>query len=237
MTAPSITLEYASRQTTGMLVGRAVFRSLMWLAVMSGLCVGVCFLCFTEHVAAYALHVLIFATTIVIAVRAGVGFARLEPATGTSSNRLRIAFDLIATMGIIGIGIAPVVYVTVPRSGAGGEDVMAVLLGIAYALLACTTARHILFYRVLADMCRSIGRVRMARWLLALGWVKTVYEGVWLACCASALVMIGLEQALPFRAQDVAIHFAFAALIGAMGFTGVWIWMMIAHGLLLKRAR
>jgi hypothetical protein len=232
MTAAPVVLEYARSQSFDDPDIRFVFKSLLWMSILSGLCVGMCFLCFTEHLAAYALHMLIFGSIIFVGARSGPAMMRLENSYQVTSGKARLAMDLSATLGIALIGSGPIVYLVVTRqSQVSGEPLLAAGVGVAYGLLAVSTARHVLLYRLLATMCRNLGRNGMARGLLVLGWFKAIYEGVWLACCSLAGALLAVKN------EDVGINFAFAALAGAMGFGGVWVWMIVMHAKLLRMAK
>src|SRR5438046_7906059 len=108
--APVLTLDYAHPQSLGSIQGQIAFRRMFVLSILSGLCVGSCFLTFTETLIAYVIHVAIFTLTIVWAVRAGVGMMQMMSSAEDPSRRGRTILDLLALIGIAIIGAAPVVY-------------------------------------------------------------------------------------------------------------------------------
>lgn len=236
MTAPSpvLTLDYAHPTSLGSLQGRIAFRRMFVLSILSGLCVGSCFLTFTETLIAIVIHVAIFTLTIVWAVRAGIGLMQMMSAAEDPSRRRRTVLDMLALVGVAIIGAAPVVYHVGQITNFSQDGPFCAGLGIAYSLLALTTARHVMLYRLLAGLCRTINRQAMARSLITLGWFKAIYEFLWLGSCAATLLMvaakdIGLDQ-------DAAIFFAIPALFGIAGFAFIWIWMMVCHGRLITLA-
>lgn len=239
MSTPVQPLEYAT--TYPILDGQArrVFGQLLALSILSGLCVGVCFLAMMWGWFGTILHLGVFAGTIGLAITTGMNVNRLS-AIEEPARQTRLIFDLLAGLGLVGIGISPVIYylfeTTAPASwfetaGAGS-------LGIAYGLLAATTWRHRMFYGYLAEICRSAEHPTIATRLSRLGWGKTVYEGIWLGCCSMTLLLVGAYGVTGSSGfQDVALFFAFASLFGTMGFAGIWIWMIVVHAVLYHLAR
>jgi hypothetical protein len=239
MPTPVLPLEYAAATPVLDPGARRAFGELLWLSVLSGLCVGVCFLSLTEALLAALLHVTIFAVTIILAVRAGMSVAGLGD--GGGAHRTRMLLDGLAGLGLVGIGISPIVYYI----GQGEywsviETYGVAALGLSYALLAATTYRHVLLYRVLAEVCRSANHPSLATRLIRLGWGKAIYEGLWLSCCALALLLLSAGSTMSGAKsdfQDAAMWCAFAALFGAMGFAGIWVWMIVVHAVLLAGTR
>lgn len=232
-------LEYAT--TYPILDGQArrVFGQLLALSILSGLCVGVCFLAIMWGIVGSILHVGVFAVTIGLAISTGMGVNGLS-SIGEQGRPARMMLDLLAGIGLAGIGVAPVVYYAMEGTGAiqGVETLGAGALGIAYGLLAATTWRHRMLYRHLAELCRNSGHPSMATRLSRLGWGKTVYEGLWLGCCSMTLLLVGAHGVTRSSGfQDVALFFAFASLFGVMGFGGIWIWMIVVHAVLYRLAR
>ena len=239
MTPNIVQLEYAASQSFATRNARRAFKYLLILAILSGLCVGASFLALTENILAGILHAIVFTITIVVAVYGGVALMSFQGASTRGGYGARFVLDLLALAGLAIIGVAPLVYPLV-RTGSGNVKTMALLaLGSAYVLLAGTTVRHLMLYRVLAGACREIGRAGMARQLVALGWCKVIYEGLWLGCCAAALVLVGVNvlTANSGSLDDVVIYFAVASAYGAMGFGAIWVWMIVAHAQLFVLAR
>ena len=197
-------------------------RLMFVVSILSGLCVGVCFLAFSEVLAAQLFHAAVFTATIVFAMRSGIA---LSTVASIPNQRARVVLDSLAGCGLVIIGIAPLLYRAGYRSGAAP-----LILAIAYFLLAGTTARHIMLYRLLAQMCRQVNREKMAKSLITLGWFKTIYEGIWLGCCAGALFLADGRG-------DFAMYFAVAALVGCLGFACIWILMMVLHGKFISVAK
>jgi len=234
---PVQTLQYAMPETLVGVDARRAFRVLFIVSILSGLCVGSCFLCFTQNPLAYFVHVALYATTIALAVRGGVLFAKLSPIQGDRRNTVRLILDLIATGGLVIIGLAPIVYLAT-GDFSGMEKFAAVVIGLAYLMLAATTWRHVLLYRSLAEICRQINRFGMAKQLIGLGWTKAIYELIWLGCCTLTLFTAAISDHSGNPNLDgVAIYFAFAALVGIGPFAFIWIWMIVTHALLLRLAR
>ena len=232
--APVLTLDYAHPQSLGSIQGQIAFRRMFVLSILSGLCVGSCFLTFMETLIAVVIHVAIFTLTIVWAVRAGMGLMQMMSSADDPSRRRRMILDLLALVGIAIIGAAPVVY-HVGKTRVTDDHLFTAALGTAYSLLALGTARHVMLYRLLAGLCRTINRQAMARSLITLGWFKAIYEVLWLGCCAATLLMIAAKDV--GLGQDAAIFFAVPALFGIAGFALIWIWMMICHGRLITLAK
>src|SRR5438874_1516114 len=174
--APVLTLDYAHPQSLGSIQGQIAFRRMFVLSILSGLCVGSCFLTFTETLIAIVIHVAIFTLTIVWAVRAGGGLMQMMSSADDPSRRRRTILDMLALIGVALIGVAPVVYHVGQMTSLNNEGAFTLGLGIAYSLLALTTARHVMLYRMLAGLCRTINRDAMARSLITLGWFKAIYE-------------------------------------------------------------
>lgn len=239
MSSPVLPLEYASSPQLIDPNARRVFREMLFLSILSGLCVGVCFLTFTGGLVGALLHLVIFGMTIALAVRAGMDLTALSLA-GSGSQRVRVVLDGLAGLGLVGVGLAPLVYYVGESQNLMVIETYGVAaLGVCYGLLAATTARHVMLYRLLADVCLRADHPHISTRLIRLGWFKAIYEGLWLTCCAIALLCLGAANALqgPSGFQDMAMWCAFAALFGAMGFGAVWVWMIIVHALLLATTR
>src|SRR4051794_6769413 len=73
------TLEYAGTGTIGIPQARSACVLMLIVAILSGLCVGACFLSFSDNVAAHFLHTIIFIVTIVLAIQSGRLLARVGP--------------------------------------------------------------------------------------------------------------------------------------------------------------
>lgn len=192
---------------------------MFWLAICSGLCVGVCFLGLRGGLAAAALHLIVFAMTLALAV---VAQLRLS-AAGAPADR-RVTYDAIAGAGLVGVGLAALG----PEFVGGGRlnDGATALLGLAFLLMGATTVRHVILYRMLADDCDGIARAALGRNLRMLGRVKAVYEGLWLGCCGATLLVTSSQDFMP---RDVILPLAVASLFGSFGFALIWLWMIAAH--------
>src|SRR5256885_14815568 len=108
--APVLTLDYAHPQSLGSIQGQIAFRRMFVLSILSGLCVGSCFLTFTEKLIAVVIPVAFFTLTIVFAVRAGIGLMQMMSSAEDPSRRRRTVLDMLALVGVAIIGAAPVVY-------------------------------------------------------------------------------------------------------------------------------
>jgi hypothetical protein len=164
------------------------------------------------------LHVSVFAATLVVAVRAGV----LMGASGWADRRRQV-LDTVAGVGLVMIGVAPVFALAMDLNVSAGH-LGALALGAAFLALAATTARHVLLYRTLSTWAAAANRTRLRNGLVALGWVKALYEGAWLACCAVPLIAVGLGVEDQFL-----LYPAVAALFGCFGFAPIWVSMIFAH--------
>lgn len=192
---------------------------MLGLAVCSGVCVGVCFMAFRGGPAVTALHLLVGAMTLALAVLVGRRLSR----AGAPADR-RPLLDMIAGLGLLGVGIAPLGRELLGDDRLG--DGAPALLGVAFLLMASTTVRHVLLYRMLAADCVDIGRAALARNFNMLGGAKAVYEGLWLGCCGAALLAIPVAQSSPV---NFFLPLAMISLFGAAGFAILWAWMIVAH--------
>ena len=191
-------------------------RWMVGLAVLSGLCVAVCFAAINWGPFGAVLHLLVFGTTIGVAVRAGAWMA----AAG-QVGRPQLVMDGLAGLGLVGVGIAPVLY----HFHIWRYDGFPALLGVSFLLMALTTYRHRLMYRTLAAWSEASNARRLARTLRWLGTAKVGYEAVWLTCCWVPLL---LEPLIP-GGGDAAVAVAVAALFGCLGYGVLWIWMIVSH--------
>lgn len=226
--APVPTLDYAVAGTTPLGDAAPAMRQLLWLSVLSGLCVGTCWVLLWAKFAwpALVLHVSVYAATLTLAVRAGGRLNRLDAVFPQLRSRTRVAFDTAAGLGLVFIGMAPVFI----DFDSANENVGLALVAVAFGLMALTTYRHLLLYRALARGFSPIGYRGLSGSLVALGWVKMIYEGIWLTCCAVPPALVLAEQATPRQNfDDAAVFIAFGALFGCMGFVGVWVAMIAAH--------
>jgi len=202
-----------------------VARLMVWLAVLSGLCVAVCFAAMAWGTAGAVLHATVFGATIMVAIRAGVTMG----AAGWA-DQPRQVLDAVAGAGLIVLGLTPLFAADLDGSGRGDPSVFAI--AAAFGLLAATTARHPRLYRQLSQWAAAAGQERFARRLAVLGYAKAIYEGLWLACCTATLlgVVVGAKD-------DALIGLAFGAFFGCLGFVPIWIWMIVAHGKLAQVVR
>jgi hypothetical protein len=233
--AADVVLEYAGGFGSGSPLdprcGEAA-RALVPVAVCSGLCVAVCFAPMAFEMPGAVLHLIVFAATIALAVRAG---AKVRAAVERGGAML--ALDSVAAIGLTAIGVAPVVGL----SQSIDKEPGAVLLGLAFLAMAFTTARHVMLYRVLARWSAAAsptGYRPAGRGLKVLGWVKAWYEGLWLTCCGGALLLLGgrsLGSSTGSDLEAAAVPLAILAFCGCLGYVGVWIWMIIAHARLASR--
>lgn len=226
MTAPVIpvALEYASTITADRLDPRirAAAGSMLCTAIASGLCVAVCFGSLANAKMFWWVHLGVFGATLAFAVRGGLRLRDLN-------DRYQIALDFVASLGLVGIAIAPLFMAFGNRSHQDGQIA---LLGICYLLMAATTARHRMLYRTLGVQVRIAGHVRVARFLVTVGWIKAIYEGLWLACCGLTLIAFAARDT-----EGAGFLLAFVSLFGVFGFAGVWVLMIIVHAQLFAISR
>lgn len=228
-----VTLNYATAGELLTADARPALRGMLVLSILSGLCVAAAFFALSGGLFASVVHIGVFAATITIAVRSGGQLAELTG--GDRTTRIRLTLDIIALAGLIVIGLAPIGYLFLISRDSNDVAPWAVsLLGVAYALLAGTTYRHLLLYRVLAGLCVQINNMKTAKSLIVLGWVKMIYEAIWLGSCATALLLVATNAMRSY--EGVMLNIALVALIATLGFGGLWIWMIVAHALLLRLA-
>lgn len=226
-------LEYASAGPSLSPDFAAVARRSFHLSVLCGLCVAVCFLPLAwPSPLASAAHLIIFAWTIATALRCGSALRRFDSLPVGSP---RFLAECAALLGLAIFGVAPLITDQWKH-----EQTIAQVMIFAFGPLAATTARHVPFYRMLARYSRLMNCRRLAKSLIGLGWFKTFYEGLWLGSCFIGVFSIAMERNSAigrYWGEDFKLFFAFGGLFGCFGFAGVWLWMMIAHGLLAAAAR
>lgn len=205
---------------------KAVARPMMVAAVGSGLCVAVCFLGFAEdaRLAWVVLHPAIFLTTLGAGVLAGM---RLRDGVGA-----RMICDLVAGVEVLGLALVPVGFFLI-SGDLFDDDTSAWLLGACYLLMAATTLRHLLLYRQLAAWARQGHWFGLARSLVALGWTKMIFEGLWLGCCSATLMLASVDPSGPV--EEIIIFLALSSFFGCFVYAAIWIWMMIAHAMVVHR--
>lgn len=229
-----LAIEYASTVESNLTLLLAVAQRLMVLSILSGLCVAVCFApAIAGPLLGGAAHFFIFALTIALAIWTGRGLQRL---TGESLYSRRTIADGVALLGLTLFSIVPLLVY-----GDYNERLLGSYATVVFGCLASTAWRHVLLYRLLAQHSLAHGLRGSAKSLRALGGFKTVYESLWLGCCFFGAFMISGfgEQFVSSSMKDAAILPLFGAMFGCVGFGGVWLWMMLAHGLwisALKRA-
>jgi hypothetical protein len=217
------TLEYA-RPGEGLGVDLSpIARPLLWLAVLSGPCVAVCFLAVTGQMLIWGvLHLGVYAATIAVAVVAGRRMARCAEVSSLASAT-RLVLDAAAGGGARGDRSGSAVRRDrrrradwradggrgLPADGGDGLPARAAVRGPFGGQ-------------------RSIRRQRLARSFTALGVVKFLYESVWLTCCGAPLILT--DDFLGGNgADDLAVYLAMAAFFGCFGFAVVWLWMVVSH--------
>ena len=220
-------IEYASSESGASVhPGLALAATpMLWTAILSGLCVASCFVTFTQHPLAAFSHVCNY---VMIFVSAGMAGTRYRP-PGAAARTVQ---DIIASVGLMGIMIAPVLFLTYTvQSMSAGPFA----LGACFLLIAATTSRHLMLYSAVSNALVAANRRGLARSFLVMGWVKMIYEGLWLMCCALPLMMY--QDRSMGREEDVAVFLAFGALFGCFGFGLIWIWMIIAHAMLVATVK
>jgi len=237
-----ISLDYAIAQSLGGAEARRAFRLLLIVAILSGLCVGVCFLSLAAGVVGAVIHVAVFTATIIVAIKGGRAMMAVVTEDNRKIDSAQLVLDLLAAVGLVIIGIAPVVYHLCETWNVRLEDSFAAgSIALAYGLLAGTTYRHLLFHRSIAEYCRQNSHYPMAKAVSILGWVKMIYEGIWLSLCAIGLLSFALRELNNsgglYLGENVAVLCAYGAFLGAMGFAVIWIWMIIVHANLMRLTR
>ena len=218
-------LDYSVGSTASLHAARPALRMLNLVAILSGLCVGSCFVVLASRadLLANLLHLLVYGATLAFAFIGGMRVARLDAPPLRSATR--VVLDLVAGVGLLMIAVAPFVldqfiFRDEWKSGA--------IIGGAFLLMALTTYRHVLLYRGLAQMVAADGYRKSAGWLRTLGWIKCIYEGLWLTCCSTPLVMLLPHEVLR-EVRGGAIFVAFAAFFGCLGFAFIWALMIVLH--------
>jgi hypothetical protein len=234
----AVPLEYASALQPLGREHRRAFGLMLWLAVLSGPCVGTCLLVLSNPLIFATLHVLVFAVTIFSAVRAQTALqAVILPHDAARFMRARLLdFAVLLSLAIIGLAAVPLALVPDARSNSPRTGAAICIVALAYAVLSIGSVRHIRVYRTLANLCRVAGRRGSAAHLIALGYVKAIFECLWLACCALTLCGIAASRIPSATIPPFTLFAAYGALLGLLGFTGVWIWMVVAHALLFRLA-
>ena len=225
------TLDYSVGATASLHAARPMLRMLNLVAVFSGLCVASCFLVMAtdRDEIATVLHLLIFAATLGFAFVGGMRMARLDAPPLRST--VRVVFDLIAGVGLMMVAVAPLLMGRrLFRDWQSGG-----FIGAAFLLMALTTFRHVLLYRGLARLVAADGYRKSAGWLRTLGWMKFVYEGLWLTCCSAPLVMV-LPHGMDREFEDGAIFVALGAFFGCLGFAVIWVMMIVTHTRLVSKS-
>lgn len=221
-------MEYATTGATSVDPrARAVAGPMMLAAVGSGLCVAVCFAGFAENIR--TLWTVAHPTLFLITLAAGI-VAGMRMRDGVAP---RMLFDCIAGVGILGLALVPLGW-WVLESHSIEPDVGFGALGVCYLLLAGTTVRHVLMYRLLANWASQANWRGLARSLIALGWTKTIFEALWLGCCATTSLLLAYDSA---GSAEIAVLFAFGSLFGCFGYAVVWLWMLITHAILMQRVK
>ena len=215
-------------------------QGMVWLSVLSGFCIAVCFVAFTG-VGGAVLHLALFASTISLAVWTG---AALRP-LGTTT--LRTWFDGTALVGLAIMAVIPIVVISGQAIGMKIDDFEAIgpiVIAFAFATQAMTTFRHWLLYKQLGEICRAEMRQGLKRSLFTLGVFKMIYEALWLGCCTLAPLLLASQTAGLFSGRpmgvstsDAAIFFGLGAFFGCFGFIIIWVWMIIVHSLLVGFAK
>ncbi len=236
---PVLTIEYARRISIDIdpqLIRAAKW--MIWLAVFSGFCVflSLAYLGGPDRsgfIAARVLHFLVFAVTLFIGVRSGILLQAAAMAVGDPSRRPRMILDAVAGVGLILLAAAP--FGLLQRDNALPGVALA---GIGFLAMATVTIRHLMLYRLLSDLALAVTAPRLKRSLLAMGWMKTIYEGLWLMCCGLPLMAVALDKSHFKIAGNFAgewiIFILIAAFFGCFGYAAIWVWMIVNHSLLLR---
>lgn len=205
-------------------------------AILSGFCPGVCLLYASAEgsIVVAALMTLIFAAT---AVTAALGERRLTSVLSTASrgavSRAHQVSDLLAGVGLLVINVAAYLFGRLewlPHR----DGILAALTCGGFVLLAATAWRAVPSYRMRAAVARAHAdpnRIRGNGGFIALGYVKAIYETVWLSLCWIALALIALDG------HDSWVPFGFGALLGLIGFAAIWLAMIVTHAILFARAQ
>ena len=220
--AEPLEMEYFGPRTSADPLRREVASAFVPLSVLSGLCVGVAWLALLTENALGLLCVVVFGITIWQGIAVGVRLRRAKVWLG------RVAFlDLIALIGLAVVALAPIGYslyessVDWKRLGEAGLA----SLGLAYLAMGLTSVRHIWMYAELSQWAEDLFHRRLARSLQMLGYIKAIYETLWLGlCCAVPLLAAATDLA-----GGGVIYLAIGAAVGCIGYGLIWIWMMIVH--------
>ena len=231
--AAPVLIDYAGRVTQVDPLRRDAARALVPLAVLSGLCVAAAWGAIASENALGLVHVAVFGLTVWSAVRVGMRLRRAG-----APVRSAVAFDGAALAGLVVVGLAPIGYAAwndAARTGGPGplglsHEAAVGILGLGYLAMGLTSCRHVWMYAELARWADDLYRRRLGRSLRALGWVKAVFETLWLgACCGATLVAVAADAD-----GEEMIVLAVGALVGCVGYGAIWIWMISAHATLAR---
>jgi hypothetical protein len=196
----------------------SIARWMIGLTVLSAGCVATCFLTMATNNDAGIVQVVVFAATLWVAIVVGAWLGELG-----SRNATEVVLDSVAGLGLLIVGAIPVGLMLDLDEGTAG----AVILGVGYVMMGATTWRHVLVYRRLAQWAALANSPTLRGFLVSLGYMKLVWEGLWLACCGMTLFVAAMDQS-----DDLIVFLAFASLIGCGIYGIIWIWMMVVHVLL-----
>lgn len=231
-----VTLEYATATASDDPQLALYARQSTFLAVMSGLCIAVCFLPMMRFPGGRVIHPVIFAGTIFVAVRCGATMTLAADRWPALRSSVRTIFDILALAGLVVIAVAPI-FVTFNDDPAAWQIAAA---GAAYLMMALTAYRHVLLYRGLSRICAELNWRGLARSFVSLGYFKFVYETLWLLCCGLPLLAWGISESKllgEIHIPDAMVFLAFGAFFGCIGYAGIWIWMIIAHARMISLTR
>ncbi len=240
---PVQVLEYSRERASGLdPVALAHFRryarASLVSTIFSGLCVGVACLWLTErNLAVSLLHLVIFSTTLVFAAIAGRALVLSAVSARVRACYVRgIWLDWLAAAGLIPLAVMPILAQSLPPDWSDLSSLAWWPAG-AYFLLTVSVGRHVLHYRQVTILLRALGNTYIGE-LRFIGWIKMIFEGVWLGACTFVLASFATGFFGPFFGPNNFSFFAaFVALLGCYGYGALWVWLIVRHALLVARLR
>lgn len=230
----TVQLEYASAGALVTASHRLVYKRHFALAILSGCCVWICFLSLANPRIFAVPHLLIFASTIYLAIMSEAALcAAIGSSDSPAAQRQLKDLMVLAALGIF--GVAPFLW---PQNNSWSQrpfSLLMLLVGTCFAVLAVGSLRHAATYERIAYLCRNAELHHLAKKLCDLGAFKSIYESLWLATCSFMAIGIGFGGIFSSGGfTSFGAFFAILALFGAVGFLGVWIWMIVLHAILYR---
>lgn len=235
--APSVAMASVLHDPANASAAKSMAGSLLASSIFAGLCPGACLLLLATRNAVGAVAMTVaFA---VCAFFAAKGERHRRAIRDMPPRRSPIGSplvpDIVAAIGLALVNLAgylmPITQAMPYETREQGEVVSAAAVGFGFFLLCATAWRAVPTWRAHAEFAWLLRAPKLEKLLLALGWIKAIYETAWLATCWTPFVLIAVDGG------DAAVGIAFAALFGLIGFAVVWVLMIVGHAILLTQIR